>query len=122
MVSTSPSRNKFIFVRRRQRIAAESATERFSLSACRGLPAAVARQVGVDRISSALQAASHLNQILDMHVGGERITSRLGDFALDIDDCRIHLRHIAVHQQAVARFEQNVVGGIAGQALHPDSR
>ena len=73
------------------------------------LPTRVASQVGLHRVGAAFESARYPNQVLDVHIRGQRIAARLGHFSLHIHAGRIDLRGIAMNQHPIARFEQNVI-------------
>lgn len=74
-------------------------------------------KVGRLRFRAGSQSPAHANQIPHLHICGQRVASRLGDFALYIHRCRFHRIRVAMDQQTVARLHQNVFCWIACQCL-----
>ena len=105
MVRTSPSRScRLLFslpLKRRRKFNRQILIGSSGLRTQR-----VAGEVGLHGIGAPLEAARYLNQVLDVHIGGQGIAAGLGHFALHVHRWRVYLRGIAVDQDAVARFKQ----------------
>src|SRR5208337_4574818 len=72
------------------------------------------RGVGV---SAAFQSACDLHEIFNMHIRGEWIAPRLGDFAFDVHRWRIKPGGTSLNQKAVTGLQQDVVAGISGNGF-----
>src|SRR2546425_12234908 len=75
------------------------------------------RQVRTCWIGAAHQSPGGTHQIRYPHIGHQRIAARPRHFSLYVHAWWIEALRLAVHQDAVARLDQNVVQWIAGQRL-----
>src|SRR5258708_2610941 len=77
----------------------------------------IAGEVGAIHERAAFESARQAEQVLDVQIRRQQIAARLGNFAFDKDACRVYLRRITVHHDAVPRLEKDVVQWIAGQSV-----
>src|SRR5258708_9818576 len=82
-----------------------------------GMAERIANEIGTLRERAAFESTSQTEKILDAEIRGQQVAAGLGDFAFDKDAWRVHLRWIAVHDNAVPRLKNDVVEGIASQRI-----